>query len=179
MCLCLGPCSSSSSCLRVRCSSAMTLASDVLRRVVAAVPAVRLCCGERLVGPGVSPLRMAELSRCASSHRGTGVSTLVSMYLQPGARQPDAGSSCSSWSRAVGKWSEARAVVNAKRCPRQASRFGRQLEPSTCPQPPRLGGFRGRCAKPVDPRNLKFVRQHSVNAPACLVHPCSPNSCQS
>jgi len=34
-------------------------------------------CGERL---GVSPLRGAGLSRCASSHWGTGVSTLTGFH---------------------------------------------------------------------------------------------------
>lgn len=32
------------------------------------------------VGLGVSPLRGAGLSRCASSHRGTGVSTLTGFH---------------------------------------------------------------------------------------------------
>src|SRR5438034_1216205 len=44
--------------------------------------------------------------------------------------------SFTGWSRAVGKWAEARAVGNAQRCPRQAGRFERQLELSTCPPPP-------------------------------------------
>ena len=32
------------------------------------------------VGPGVSPLRGAGLSRCASSYRGTGVSPLTGFH---------------------------------------------------------------------------------------------------
>ena len=80
---------------------------------------------------------------------------------------------------AVGKWAEAGAVGNAQRCPRPAGRF--ELS-SNCPLVHSLAPWRlfgGRCAKPVDPRSFELVGEHLVNAPARLVQPCSPNSCQS
>ena len=47
------------------------------------------CCRcQVLVGPGVSPLRGAGLSRCASRHRGTGVSTLTGFHPQLYERPP-------------------------------------------------------------------------------------------
>ena len=51
-----------------------------LLRVVV-MPAVRVVVqSERLASPGVSLLRRAGLSRCASSHRGTGVSPLTGFH---------------------------------------------------------------------------------------------------
>ena len=54
-----------------------------------------------------------------------------------------------------------------------------QLELSTCPQPGAAAGFAVGAPNLVALGALQLVGEHSVNASARLVQPCSPNSCQS
>jgi len=65
------------------------------------------------------------------------------------------------WSKAVGKWAEARAVGNAQRCPRQVGRCARRAQSdcalSAYPQPGAAKHFRGRCAKPGRPLSRQLV----------------------
>ena len=77
------------------------------------------------------------------------------------------------------KWAEAGAVGNAQRCPRQAGRFERS---SSCPLVHSLAlrSFSRSVRQTCYPSEaLELVMEHSVNALARLVQPCSPNSCQS